>query len=153
MRRSLTALMLSALLVSACGVNHAAARHPAAGHAARNHAARELAAGKSACVRLRPDRGSITLTQASPSRVCVPADTGLYVFLHGSPSLQWSRIRSSSPILRPAPSGIFTLMRWETGAHYVAARPGKTRLTSVGRNAKGKVARKFSVLVFVIPAT
>ncbi len=152
MRRSLTALMLSALLVSACGVNHATARHPAAGHAARDHAARELAAGRPACVRLHPDRGSVTLTQASPPRVCVPAYTGVYVFLHGSSSLQWSAIRSSSPILRPAPSGIFTLMRWETGAHYIAARPGRTRLTSVGRTA-GKPARKFSVLIFVTPVT
>jgi hypothetical protein len=151
MRRSLTALMLSALLVSACGVNQAAARHPAAGHAARDHAARELVAAD--CVRLHPDHGSVTLTQASPSPVCVPAHTGVYVFLHGSPSLRWSGIRSSSPILRPAPSGIFTLMRWETGAHYIAVRPGRIRLTSVGRNAAGKPARKFSVLVFVTPTT
>jgi hypothetical protein len=136
MRRSLTLITLIASLITGCGTQRSVAGGPG-----------DAGVPRARCVHLHPSRGSVTLTANSPARVCVRSGTGVYVFLHGSPSLAWQHIRSSSAVLSPRPSGIFTLMRWETAAYFLAARPGTARLISSGTGTSA--TRHFSVTVIV----
>ncbi|HVB44583.1 MAG TPA: hypothetical protein VNF47_18045 [Streptosporangiaceae bacterium] len=61
---------------------------------------------------------------------CVQAGTGIFVFLHGTPAVQWTRIQPSSSVLAPKASGVMMLMRGVTGGFFVTAKLGTATLTS-----------------------
>ncbi len=80
--------------------------------------------------KLRPHQPLNLTEKDSGKTYCLVKGMRILVFLHGNPASMWSPPRASSAVLRPAPSGIFTLMRGVTGGSFVAARLGSATITS-----------------------
>ena len=124
-------IMAASILAAGCGA--------ASGPGASQHAAPSASSpsagsttGSQSCAGRPAVAGQrLTITAADNGRTfCVPSGTTVIVFLHGTPAHMWSRIRPSSPILRPRPSGEMTLAIGITGGSFGATGVGTARLTS-----------------------
>jgi hypothetical protein len=60
----------------------------------------------------------------------VQKGTTLFVYLRGTPAQMWKPITVSSDALQPAASGKMALMLGETGASFLAAKPGTAIISS-----------------------
>jgi hypothetical protein len=60
----------------------------------------------------------------------VTPDTGVFVFLHGTPVAAWAPIHPSSAAIQRRPSGEMALALGVTGGYFVAVRAGLADLTS-----------------------
>jgi hypothetical protein len=75
--------------------------------------------------------GTLTITDKDNGKsFCIVTGTGVYVFLHGTPTHMWAHLHPSSAALQPRASGRMTLMRGVTGGYFVAMRFGDATLTS-----------------------
>ena len=73
----------------------------------------------------------LTLGTADDGKTyCVTAGTSVLVLLKGTPGNKWGPIRASGRVLRPAASGIMSLMAGVTGASFRAVRPGASVISS-----------------------
>jgi hypothetical protein len=114
------AVAMGALVITGCGARTTAAGPPGNPVPSRCVTPKLTAPGK-----------TFTITEKDSGKTyCVIAGTKMFVFLHSSPSRMWSPIHASSAALQPQPSGIFTLARGVTAAHYLAARLGRTTVES-----------------------
>jgi hypothetical protein len=86
-------------------------------------------AAQAKCVPARGRTVSIGIADNGKS-FCVPAGTGVYVFLHGTAAHLWTAIRPSSTALQPRPSGVMSLTAGTTAGYFVTVRPGVATLTS-----------------------
>jgi hypothetical protein len=103
---------------------------------------------------------TLTLTDADNGKAfCVPAGTGIYVFLHGSAGHMWSHLQPTSRLIAPRPSGVMSLARGVTGGFFGVSTPGKASLISTRScRPKGNLhtsrcaqADTFRVTIVVLP--
>lgn len=74
---------------------------------------------------------TFTITEKDTGKAfCIVSGTGVFVFLHGTPTHAWTHIQPSSAGLAPRASGVMMLARGVTGGYFVATRLGTVTLTS-----------------------
>jgi hypothetical protein len=131
------------LLTVACGhqrpgpaASGPAATRPAASAASGNPSATSPAAsapaaacGSTAAV---PGPGrTLTLSNTDNGRsFCVRRGTGVLIYLHGTATARWNRLRSSSAALVPSANGHLMLALGVTGGYFVATQPGSAVISS-----------------------
>lgn len=81
--------------------------------------------------KLASQGGAFTVTDKDNGKsFCVPAGTGVFVFLHGAQDRRWAPIEPSSAAVQPRPNGEMSLAVGVTGGYFVATRAGAAFLTS-----------------------
>lgn len=146
-------------LLAAAGCGSATAPASAGQHAATR------TSSSLTCTRPRltgPGR-TLTVTEKDNGKsYCLSVGTGIFVFLHGAPAAMWSAIRSDSAVVAPQASGVMTLMRGVTGAHFVVTGRGRADITALrppchqgGTPASCPASDRFRVLVLIegLPGT